>query len=121
MPDLAERVPCPFCTRLANGHFDAGDRWAVTFEPLHPHAPGHRLFIPRIHVTDALAHPEIAGQTMRYAATWAAARSLGPCNLITSAGAPATQTVFHLHVHLIPRGTGDGLTRSWPWTGRRRS
>lgn len=36
-------------------------------------------------------------------------------NLITSAGAAATQTVAHLHVHYVPRRTGDGL--GLPWTG----
>jgi len=35
-------------------------------------------------------------------------------NLITSAGKNATQSVFHLHVHLVPRVAGDGL--SLPWT-----
>ena len=111
--------PCVFCARTVAGQYDAGDQWAVTFEPLKPHAPGHRLFVPRIHVTDALEHPEIAGHTMRYAAKWAAGHQGAPCNLITSAGTQATQTVFHLHVHLIPRGDGDGLVSSWPWIGQR--
>lgn len=37
-----------------------------------------------------------------------------PSNLITSAGAEATQSVFHLHVHIVPRGENDGL--ALPWT-----
>lgn len=35
-------------------------------------------------------------------------------NLITSRGGAATQTVFHLHVHVVPREAGDGL--ALPWT-----
>jgi histidine triad (HIT) family protein len=35
-------------------------------------------------------------------------------NLITSAGEPAEQTVFHLHLHLVPRWTGDGFGEIWP-------
>jgi histidine triad (HIT) family protein len=104
---------CPFCRRIVRQEYDAGDEWAVTFEPLNTAAPGHRLFVPRIHVADALENPGITGQTMRYAATWAAAYGLRPCNLITSTGAEATQSVFHLHIHLVPRRAGDGLTLPW--------
>lgn len=34
-------------------------------------------------------------------------------NLITSRGAAATQSVFHLHLHLVPRTEGDGLALPW--------
>lgn len=40
----------------------------------------------------------------------------GDMNLITSRGPAATQTVPHLHLHLIPRREGDGLTL--PWTAQ---
>ena len=35
-------------------------------------------------------------------------------NLITSAGAAAEQTVFHLHLHVVPRWRGDGFGAIWP-------
>jgi diadenosine tetraphosphate (Ap4A) HIT family hydrolase len=35
-------------------------------------------------------------------------------NLVTSAGEAATQTVFHLHVHVLPRWDGDALEDFWP-------
>jgi diadenosine tetraphosphate (Ap4A) HIT family hydrolase len=41
---------------------------------------------------------------------------LGAANFITSAGRDATQTVFHLHIHIVPRHAGDGL--ALPWTGQ---
>jgi histidine triad (HIT) family protein len=44
------------------------------------------------------------------------AAETGPCNIITSVGAEATQTVFHLHLHVVPRRFGDGL--ALPWTGQ---
>jgi histidine triad (HIT) family protein len=108
---------CPFCARIAAGEYDAGDGYAVTFEPLNPVTSGHRLFVPRSHVADALTRPVITGHVMEYAARWAYGHDLAPCNLITSAGAEATQSVFHLHIHLVPRRDGDGL--ALPWSGQR--
>jgi histidine triad (HIT) family protein len=105
---------CPFCARIADHRYDAGDQYAVTFEPLNPVTPGHRLFVPRAHLADALTRPVITGHVMEYAARWAHGHDLAPCNLITSVGAEATQTVFHLHIHMIPRREDDGL--ALPWT-----
>jgi histidine triad (HIT) family protein len=52
---------------------------------------------------------------MSRAAQWA--RTCGDANLITSVGSAATQTVFHLHVHVVPRRAGDGL--ALPWTSQK--
>jgi histidine triad (HIT) family protein len=35
-------------------------------------------------------------------------------NLITSSGHEAEQTIFHLHLHLVPRWRDDGFGRIWP-------
>ena len=109
---------CPFCMRILTHSYDAGDEWAVTFEPLNPVVPGHRLFVPRGHAASALEFPEVTGHVMEYAARWADGHNVHPCNLITSCGGAATQTVFHLHIHLVPRREGDGL--HLPWTGQQR-
>ena len=85
----------------------------LIFRPLGPQVPGHVLVIPRYHVSDAAADPHITGMVATAAAKYAA--HVGPCNIITSVGAEATQSVFHLHVHVLPRGAGDGLRPSWPW------
>ena len=111
-------VQCVFCQRIAVGAYDptaVGD--VVSFEPLNPVTPGHRLFVPRRHVPDAAADAALTGQVFTAAAVVAAAGD-GAFNLITSAGATATQTVFHLHVHYVPRRWGDGLRL--PWTGQAR-
>lgn len=47
---------------------------------------------------------------------WAARAGTGACNLIASRGPEATQSVYHLHLHLIPRLKHDGL--ALPWTGQ---
>lgn len=107
---------CPFCDRVDRGEFDGGDAFAVTFRPLKPVGPGHRLFVPRAHVADALDDPLVTAMTMRFASEWAARQGVGACNLITSRGPEATQSVYHLHLHLVPRLKGDGLPL--PWTGQ---
>lgn len=86
-----------------------------SFTPLNPVVPGHRLFVPRVHVVAADSKPEITGAVFEAAATHAAMVT-SDFNLITSAGRSATQTVRHLHVHYVPREEGDGLTL--PWTGQ---
>jgi histidine triad (HIT) family protein len=72
---------------------------------------GHTLVIPRTHVADAGADPDVTAAVMRRAAELTA--DAPAANLITSKGAPATQTVFHLHIHIVPRQPGDGLLLPW--------
>lgn len=111
-------MSCPFCVRVMNREFDAQSLHAVSFEPLNPVTPGHLLVVSRLHVADAVEAPAVTADTMHLAATLAA--ELGEdCNLITSVGPAATQTVQHLHIHIVPRRAGDGL--ALPWTGQDRS
>jgi diadenosine tetraphosphate (Ap4A) HIT family hydrolase len=115
-----EILACPFC-RIAGGTsttqpFLCWDD-AVAITPLNPVAPGHMLVIPNVHVRDAAEDPDVTASAMRRAAELAAGR--GDMNVITSIGPAATQTVRHLHVHLVPRTEGDGL--KLPWTGQERA
>lgn len=92
-----------------------GERTVVSFEPLNPVTPGHRLFVPVQHYAFAHEMPScLLGDVFRAAADWADAR--GGYNLIQSNGRHATQTIFHVHVHLVPRTRRDGL--HLPWTGQ---
>jgi histidine triad (HIT) family protein len=105
-------LACPFCAILkgtAPAQYVRLWPEAVAIVPLNPVVPGHTLVIPRAHIEDATEDPLVAGTTMARAA------SLAPrsCNLITSAGAEATQTVWHLHIHIVPRSNGDGLALPW--------
>ena len=90
---------------------------AVAICPRNPVTEGHVLVLPKAHVRDAADDPGLAGITMHAAADLARVMMLDEFNIITSAGVAATQTVFHLHVHLVPRRLGDGL--ALPWTGPR--
>lgn len=107
---------CVFCQRIAAGEYDHEDISSVAFEPLNPVTPGHLLVVPKRHVADAVERPLVTADTMDFAAHLAS--SVGPCNLITSVGPEATQSVFHLHIHIVPRRAGDGL--ALPWTGQKR-
>lgn len=106
---------CVFCDRVDNGQFDIQWLDAVSFEPLNPVVPGHKLVVPRIHVENFTDYPRVTAGAMEAAAILA--RGMGDCNLITSKGAAATQTIKHLHIHLVPRRAGDGL--HLPWTGQK--
>lgn len=112
---------CVFCQIVAGKApadvvFD--DEYVLGFKPLRPHVPGHVLFIPKGHMQDAAEDPLGATTAFFEAAAWVAMKNI-QANIITSVGPDATQTVFHLHVHVIPRGPKDGLRKSWPWRLRR--
>ena len=103
---------CIFC-KIVRGEVPAQivREWDeyLAFVPLSPVVPGHILIIPKVHREDFKQDPNITAEVMRRAAMIAS----GPCNLITSAGKEATQTVFHFHVHIVPRRECDGLLLPW--------
>lgn len=106
---------CPFCDRIERENYIDTNRDVVWFDPLSPVVTGHRLFVPTQHVADLAEKPWVTAATMEVAAAYARARNVD-CNLITSMGTLATQTVPHLHVHYVPRRFNDGL--HLPWTGQ---
>lgn len=83
----------------------------IVIVPLGPVTVGHLLVIPTEHVADFTERPSVSAEVMHVAAN--IAHDIGPCNLITSKGIEATQSVFHLHVHLVPRAENDGLMLPW--------
>lgn len=105
---------CPFCDYAGPSPILAEYGAAIVFEPLNPVVEGHVLVVPRAHAEDFADSPEIAEVTMRAASQHVREYAPGDCNLITSRGPAATQTVPHLHLHILPRREGDGL--ALPWT-----
>ena len=112
-----EQRDCVFCKIIREGGFDSvmgsGNMRSVTLTPLDPVVPGHKLVIPARHVRDALVEPVLTGVTFSHAATYAALHGIEECNLLTNVGPRASQTVFHMHVHVVPREHGDGLMLPW--------
>lgn len=77
---------------------------------------GHILVIPRAHVPDFITDPVVSAVTALRLSELAGElrdRTGQAFNEITSAGEDATQTVWHLHRHLVPRRPGDGLPLPW--------
>lgn len=116
-------LACPFCL-IANGLDPAADivcetdQW-VAFFPLQPATPGHTLVIPRAHVPDIWSLDVPVASTLMPAvirvgkAIESALRPDG-MNLISSAGSAAEQTVFHAHLHVVPRWKSDPIGPIWP-------
>jgi histidine triad (HIT) family protein len=95
------------------------DDETLAFLPLEPATDGHTLVIPKQHVETFLdAEPGLLARVTTTAA--ALARVINDvvrpdgANLITSAGRAATQSVFHLHVHIVPRWDDDVMGDMWP-------
>lgn len=108
--------PCVFCEIVAEREPAVFVRqWtaAIAIVPLEPVTEGHTLVIPRKHIRDVSEAPAVAGMAMEYAAEIA----VPPFNIITSAGREATQSVWHAHLHVVPRRENDGLALPW-YSGR---
>ncbi|MHB8656723.1 MAG: HIT family protein [Solirubrobacteraceae bacterium] len=112
---------CIFCKIVAGeipGQIIDRDERTVTFMDINPATCGHALVIPARHSRDLL---EITPEDLA-AATLSAQRiavrivqRLGAqgINLINSCGSAAWQTVFHFHIHVIPRYADDPLRLPW--------
>jgi histidine triad (HIT) family protein len=120
---MADEETCEFCAIARNEdpsvEVIAEDVGWIAFFPLDPATPGHTLVIPRTHATDLWAiDPRLGSELMSGVIRVGQAidRALRPegMNLISSAGSAAEQTVFHLHLHVVPRWRRDGFGRIWP-------
>lgn len=107
---------CIFCA-IAAGDAPAkivhADDVAVAFLDNNPLTTGHTLVIPRRHVTDLMdasgAVAEIGPAVEATAALLVDRLGADGINAFQASREAAGQTVFHLHVHLLPRWAGDGL------------
>lgn len=116
--DSASNDPCVFCD-IVSGRAPASiiydDDLVLAFLDIRPVTPGHLLIIPKKHATYMANMDEDTGAhlfrvSMRLAAALRASglRCEG-VNWIIADGAAASQEIFHVHLHLIPRFRGDGF------------
>lgn len=113
---------CVFC-RIVAGHIPA----SVVFEDEHTLAfmdqgqvnPGHALVATKRHVENIFGlDDELAAAVFRTAARLArasrAAFGAPGMTLFQANGKAGAQTVFHFHVHVLPRWENDGMSLTWP-------
>ena len=114
-------VNCIFC-KIANGEIPSktlyeDDKFRVILD-LGPASKGHALILPKDHYANLYELPdEMAGEVMKLAKKMATQMTerLG-CegfNLVQNNGECAGQTVFHFHLHMIPRYKDDGVGLGW--------
>jgi histidine triad (HIT) family protein len=90
----------------------------VAFMDINPATPGHALVVPREHSADLMEIGEedltatiLAAQ--RLSARMKDALGADGIDLINACGAVAWQTVFHFHIHVVPRYEDDPLKLPW--------
>lgn len=113
---------CIFC-KIAAGEIPSAtvyedDLFRVIMD-ISPASKGHAIILPKHHASDIFSLPEEEASKVfivaRKVAT--AMKEVLHCdgvNVLQNNGEVAGQTVFHLHVHVVPRYKGDEVIISWP-------
>lgn len=116
-------VACVFCQIVAGeapAHLVWDDDVAVGFLDVRPLFPGHVLLVPRSHVVTLADLPvDQVGPLFERARLLSAAMpaALGAQGSFVAMNNTVSQSVPHLHVHVVPRTKGDGLRGFfWPRT-----
>ena len=100
---------CIFC-KIANGEIPAAtlyeDEDFRVILDLGPASKGHSLILPKKHGKAMILAKKMAGKLSD-------ALNCDGFNIVQNNGEIAGQTVFHFHMHLIPRYKGDGVGLTW--------
>jgi histidine triad (HIT) family protein len=116
-----EGSDCLFCGIVAGdvpAQIVDSDEHTVAFMDINPATRGHALVVPRRHAADLGAVDDddlaaVAAAARRLAARAKERLGADGVNLMNSWGSAAWQTVFHFHVHVIPRYDDDPLRLPW--------
>jgi len=114
-------LDCIFCKIIAGdlpSTIVDEDERTLAFMDIAPATRGHALVVPRAHSADLLSVDAEDLRAVMIASQRLARRikerlAADGVNLLNSCGAAAWQTVFHFHMHVIPRYEGDGLRLPW--------
>ncbi len=113
---------CLFC-KMVGGQIPVTkiyeDEVVLAFLDIGPVSDGHTLLIPKQHFEKLHDCPdELVGQLCsrlgRIAKAVAGAMNSDGYNLLCNTGRAAGQLIEHLHFHIIPRNSDDGLFNRWP-------
>ena len=120
--DVKLMSDCLFC-KIVDGSIPSTkvyeDDYVIAFMDIMPLTKGHTLLIPKKHYADVFdMTSEEAGQLFSVVPKIASALNAtfepAGMNLLNNNGAPAGQSVFHFHLHFIPRyDQTDGLKVNW--------
>jgi len=104
-------MECPFCSPSKDRVFLRGEQVLGLWDA-HPVSPGHALLVPRRHIPtwfESTTTEQVALVAAIHEAKGVIEQHYRPdgYNIGINCGAAAGQTVFHLHVHVIPRFQGD--------------
>jgi histidine triad (HIT) family protein len=114
-------LDCIFC-KIVAGELPATivdqDERTIAFMDINPATRGHALVIPRVHAPDLLSIDAdelaaVVAAAQRLAASAKRQLQADGINVLNSCGAAAWQTVFHFHLHVIPRYESDPLRLPW--------
>ena len=114
--------PCVFCEIVAGrqpAHVVLDDEVAMAFLDVRPLFPGHTLLVPREHhetladLPAALLEPYFA-RAQRLASVMEAPEGMGAAGSFVAMNNRISQSVPHLHTHVVPRNPKDGL-RGFFW------
>jgi len=114
---------CVFC-KLLSGELEVSviheDELCVAFMDVQPINPGHALVVPRKHAP-YLADLEAEDGAQMFRVVQRVAAALRECgvkcegvNIFLADGEAAGQEVFHVHLHVFPRYSGDGFALKLP-------
>lgn len=113
---------CVFC-KIAAGkipsHKIYEDDLVFAFMDIGPIVTGHTLVVPKAHYTNLVETPAavvgaINERLPKLAKAVMAATGTPACHVLTNCGVEASQSVGHLHYHILPRQAGDGYKFNWP-------
>src|SRR2546423_9112431 len=112
---------CLFCGVVAGdvpAQIVDSDEHTVAFMDINPATEGHALVVPRTHSADLLEISDLDLERTTLAARRLAVKlraALEPdgFNVLNSCGSVAWQTIFHFHLHVVPRYEDDPLKLSW--------
>jgi len=113
---------CVFC-RIVAGQIPSTrvyeDEHTLAFMDIGHVNPGHTLVAVKKHAANLYELDEaqaaaVARATVKISKAIKAAFQPEGLSVYQANGKPAGQTVFHYHVHLLPRHAGDGMELTWP-------
>lgn len=119
---MADHDPdCIFC-KIVAGELPSlrvdEDEHTVSFLDVNPATPGHTVIVPRRHTADLLTIDAADLAACSAASQRVAQRAIDRLgatgvNVLNNCGSAAWQTVFHFHLHVIPRYADDPLRLPW--------